>query len=291
MILVFDYDSFVGLTDTLFNHPGDSHMATKAQLAAAKKATAKSAAPKAAAAKAPAAAVAGTAGPDMALLGTIVNATRSEAGFTYADKTDALAALVAALYVEVREDIVDPTNANAIAARSTDLGNSTHDAAQAQAAAPAASPFGASASAAFTPTAPVAPFAAAPVAPAAVTAAVTAAAPAVAAAAVASAFTLLANVPIPAAKRFGKSSTYPFDSMEPGQAFFVPATAERPNPAKSMASTVNSAKARYAVQDGVEADGVTPKFKNTREFVLRRVLDGKDFGHPGVEGAGIWRSK
>ncbi len=276
MYFLFDYSSFIGLTDT-FNQTENLLMATtKAAAAAAKKAAAKKGTTAPVTAAAAPAAVA-----PASLLKTIVDATRSEAGFIYAAKTDDLAALVTAGHVEVREDIVDENGA--IAARATATGAAVADATPA--AAPVASPFGATASAAFTPAA--APVAAAPVAAAPVAATVVVPAPAAPAA---SSFALIGGVPIPAAKRFGKSSTYPFDSMEVGQSFFVAATQDRPNPAKSMASTVNSAKARYAVEDGVDAEGNT-KYRNTREFVLRRVQDGTPFGFPGKEGAGIWRTK
>lgn len=55
------------------------------------------------------------------------------------------------------------------------------------------------------------------------------------------------DVPMAAASRRGRGALYPFDALEVGQSFHVPATAERPNPAKSLASTVSSANKRYAV--------------------------------------------
>lgn len=54
-------------------------------------------------------------------------------------------------------------------------------------------------------------------------------------------------VPTAQARRGGRGNTiYPFDSLNVNQSFHVPATAENPNPAKSLASTVSSATARYA---------------------------------------------
>lgn len=55
------------------------------------------------------------------------------------------------------------------------------------------------------------------------------------------------DVPMAVLSRRGRSTLYPFDALEVGQSFHVPATAERPNPAKSLASTVSSANKRYAV--------------------------------------------
>jgi hypothetical protein len=68
-----------------------------------------------------------------------------------------------------------------------------------------------------------------------------------------------------------KSDSYPFESLKsPAEnggkfdAFFVPATAARPKPSKSLASTVASATKRY-------------KAKDQREFTLRKKMsdDGK----------------
>ena len=95
----------------------------------------------------------------------------------------------------------------------------------------------------------------------------------------------------------GASEKYPFDSLEVGKGFFVIATEKMPEPAKSLASTVSSAQARYAEETGEmetvtvkeyevdengkrvkDADGhwiVTaeneverPKMRNTRQFKL-----------------------
>jgi hypothetical protein len=68
-----------------------------------------------------------------------------------------------------------------------------------------------------------------------------------------------------------KSDSYPFDKLnafpEPGNSFFVPVTAARPNPAKTLASTVASATKRYA--------NATPQ----RVFTVRKAMkDGKLIG-------------
>ena len=61
-----------------------------------------------------------------------------------------------------------------------------------------------------------------------------------------------------------KADSYPFDKLnaypEPGHAFFVPATEARPNPAKTLASTVASATKRYANNGG-------------RVFTVRKSVD------------------
>jgi len=82
-------------------------------------------------------------------------------------------------------------------------------------------------------------------------------------------------------------NTYPFDALNVGQSFFVPNTAEKPNAAKSLASTVSSATARYAQPS---PDGATrtnkkgetvPVMVETRKFVVRAVEGG----------ARVWRTK
>lgn len=71
-------------------------------------------------------------------------------------------------------------------------------------------------------------------------------APAQPAAASTSQFVLETGHELPLSKRGGvKADVYPFKDMKVGQSFFVPATEDRPNPAKSMASTASSASKRY----------------------------------------------
>lgn len=112
--------------------------------------------------------------------------------------------------------------------------------------------------------------------------------------AVVSAFAI-ATVALPTAKRGGRTGeTYPFDKLEAGQSFFVPATTERPNPAKSLASTVTSANERYSeVIEGehrTNRKGKTvPKTKQTREFAIRSIEDGAPWGREGVKGAAVFR--
>lgn len=113
------------------------------------------------------------------------------------------------------------------------------------------------------------------------------AAPAATSAPVASSFTIEDNVPMPTASGRGRGgNTYPFDALNVGQSFFVPNSEEKPNAAKSLASTVSSATARYAVES---ADGATkvnkkgetvPVMVETRKFVVRAVEGG----------ARVWRT-
>ena len=106
-----------------------------------------------------------------------------------------------------------------------------------------------------------------------------------------SGFAIEAGVPMPSISGRGRTgTTYPFDKMEAGHSFFVPNSEGKPNAAKSLASTVSSATARYAVP---AADGSTkankageqvPVMVETRKFVVRSVTEN------GVAGARVWRT-
>lgn len=107
-------------------------------------------------------------------------------------------------------------------------------------------------------------------------------------------FAIETGVAIPSIKRSGAAaSIYPFDKLEVGQSFFVPATDEMPNPGKSLASTVSSASKRYATENGTreinrKVDGVmtkvtVPAYDYERKFVVRSVEEN------GVKGARVWR--
>jgi hypothetical protein len=90
---------------------------------------------------------------------------------------------------------------------------------------------------------------------------------------VAAQFKIETGIPIPEIQRGGfRTETYPFQQLEVGQSFFVPGTTEKPNPAKSLASTVSSATRRYGKTDG-------------RKFTIRTAEEN------GVKGARIWREK
>ena len=99
------------------------------------------------------------------------------------------------------------------------------------------------------------------------------------------------NVPVPAISGRGRGvKVYPFDQLEAGQSFFVANSESKPNAAKSLASTVCSATARYAVpaEDGSTKTNkkgeVVPVMVETRKFVVRSVEE------DGVKGARVWRT-
>jgi len=109
-------------------------------------------------------------------------------------------------------------------------------------------------------------------------------------------FTIDTGVPIPEAKHRGgggrkgpRGSKYPFATMENGQSFFVPATEDMPNPAKTLASTASTAKkafgevtgTRSITRKGVEKQ--VPAYSFTRGFIVRAVEEN------GVSGARVWR--
>ena len=109
------------------------------------------------------------------------------------------------------------------------------------------------------------------------------------------------NVPVVPVKRkrSGVGSIYPFDALEVGQSFFVPASADKPEPWKSMASTIGSAMRRFAVPEmdatgapvmrtvakGPAAGSVVPKTVNTRIFI-----SAEDTLADGTKGARIGRT-
>ena len=99
------------------------------------------------------------------------------------------------------------------------------------------------------------------------------------------------DVPVPAISGRGRGgNVYPFDQLAVGQSFFVPNSESKPNAAKSLASTVSSATARYAVpaEDGSTKTNkkgeVVPVMVETRKFVVRSVEE------DGVKGARVWRT-
>ena len=88
---------------------------------------------------------------------------------------------------------------------------------------------------------------------------------------------------------------YPFDQLEIGQSFFIPATTERPEPWKSLCGAITVANNRHSVLN-FEEDGITPvmrKKRNSDEKVqatklTRRFAITKDT-KDGVEGARMGR--
>lgn len=149
------------------------------------------------------------------------------------------------------------------------------------------------------------------------TPAISGAAAALIATAVRSSFAIDNDIPPPSGstRRVG-GEKYPFDALQAGQSFFVAATDDNPNPAKSLASTVSSATARYAVQVGNETETITrsvykldadgkrvkengsyvktgeetvtvPKMQNTRVFLVRPV---DETAQGRGKGARVWRT-
>lgn len=99
------------------------------------------------------------------------------------------------------------------------------------------------------------------------------------------------SIPVPTISGRGRGgNVYPFDELAVGQSFFVPNSEDKPNAAKSLASTVSSATARYAVpsEDGAtktnKAGEIVPVMVETRKFVVRSVEE------DGVKGARVWRT-
>lgn len=104
-------------------------------------------------------------------------------------------------------------------------------------------------------------------------------------------FKIEESIPVPAISGRGRGgNVYPFNQLEVGQSFFVPNSESKPNAAKSLASTVSSATARYAVpaEDGSTKTNkkgeVVPVMVETRKFVVRSVEE------DGVKGARVWRT-
>lgn len=112
------------------------------------------------------------------------------------------------------------------------------------------------------------------------------------ASAAASSFAIIDNAKLPSAARGGRNGpVYPFDDLNVGQSFFVPATADKPEPAKSIASTATSAAKRFAtpvknpdgsaVMETYKVRGVEKtreKFEFTRRFAVKSVEKGKVYG-------------
>lgn len=68
-------------------------------------------------------------------------------------------------------------------------------------------------------------------------------------------FEIMTNVAIPPSRKgnrkgSGAPARYPFDALPVGGTFFVPVTADMPNPLKTLGSTVSNANKRYAKDTG-----------------------------------------
>lgn len=100
-----------------------------------------------------------------------------------------------------------------------------------------------------------------------------------------SSFAIEDGIPMPVSTGRGRGNHYPFDALQVGQSFFVENTEAMPNASKSLASTVSSAKARYAVADPERMKTnrkgeAVPVMNETRKFVVRAVEGG----------ARVWRT-
>lgn len=121
-------------------------------------------------------------------------------------------------------------------------------------------------------------------------------------------FTIITNAVPPASKRGsglrggGAPKKYPFDQLEVGGSFFVPADAKHPDPVKTLGSAVSSANMRYAEKTGntktvtrtkrgegnkaiLNTDGskaretkTVDEYKFTRKFQIRPVEAGVAYG-------------
>jgi len=135
-----------------------------------------------------------------------------------------------------------------------------------------------------------------------------------------SAFALIDNAEVPKSKRGGgrggAPSKYPFEQMAVGQSFFLPMTADRPDPVKSLQSSVAAANHKYsegtgemervertkrgegnkAVKDekgnNVREMVEREKRKPIRKFVVRPVKAGQKYGGftPDFDGALVTRT-
>lgn len=102
---------------------------------------------------------------------------------------------------------------------------------------------------------------------------------------------------VPSQARGGRGrSIYDFDSLEVGGFIFVPASQDKPNPAKSLASTVSSATQRYAEKTGETKKNKkgedVPVLRETRKFNVQSVKSGVAYGGftAPADGAVIYRS-
>jgi len=89
-----------------------------------------------------------------------------------------------------------------------------------------------------------------------------------------SAFAIDDGITMPPSRGGRNRGVYPFDQLTVGQSFHVPASEAKPNPAKSLASTVSSANKRNGKEGGSGA-----------KYEVRSV----DASDPRGAGARVWR--
>lgn len=85
-----------------------------------------------------------------------------------------------------------------------------------------------------------------------------------------SGFELEKNIPVPPRTRKLRGPyKYPFDKMEVGDSFHIPATEDRPKPSRTLASTVSTASKKYGKTFVVRTvDDSDPKGVGARVFRL-----------------------
>lgn len=133
-------------------------------------------------------------------------------------------------------------------------------------------------------------------------------------------FALITGAEVPKSKRGGgrggAPSKYPFEKMEVGMSFFLPKTAERPDPVKSLQSSIAAVNHKYsegtgefetvertkrgegnkAVKDAngnnVRETVQREKRKAIRKYVVREVKGGQTYGtfKPEYDGALVTRT-
>lgn len=197
----------------------------------------------------------------MKSLHAIVAATLSQTGFMYAGVT-VYGPLFEAGYVETNKDMVNPDNANEIAVRATQSGiDVVNGVNQTKLEEVKMSETTTTVTETAAPAKPV--------------------------------FVLQDNVAMPevtATKRggVGRESVYPFKEMQVNQSFFVAATAEKPEPWKTLQSTVANVEAKFAKVKTVQAkneDG-TPRFNadGTPDMVtVTKTVKSREKGKEGQE--------
>lgn len=86
-------------------------------------------------------------------------------------------------------------------------------------------------------------------------------------------FKIASGIPVPTIQRGGslvpRETIYPFNDLEVGQSFHIPATEENPNPHKSMASNVSAANRRSEVDYIDPATGQPVAVQVTKKTLQR----------------------
>lgn len=129
-------------------------------------------------------------------------------------------------------------------------------------------------------------------------------------------FTMRSDIVMPVKVRKTKAAIYPLDSMNVGDSFHIPATAENPDPATRIASTLSQARVKYMVKSETETETVTVKnyvkdadgkitvdadghrvYNGTSEVTRPKQVVGRDFvaapvdaSDPEGVGARVWRT-